>query len=271
MSLSADFRERFGPWALVTGASSGIGDQFARQLGAAGLNLIVVARRTEQLDQLAQTIHERHGVAVESVGLDLRREDFLDHLLAVCADKDVGLIVSNAGIGAKGPFHEEQIDTLTTILAVNCRASMLLAHAFVPKLMNRGRGGFLITSSIEGFVGFPYSAAYAATKAFTLSFGEGLWGELRERGIDVLVLAPGATDTEILPKSGMNPEDMVGLMAPEEVARLALQRLRRGPVCVTGIFNRLFVGFLSLLPRKLAVMLAGKGMRGALEKSRVPG
>jgi short-subunit dehydrogenase len=262
------FLEKYGPWALVTGASSGIGEQFARVLAEAGFDLVLVARRTERIEKLAEELRGSHGVAVEPRTLDLCEPDFLAPLARACEGKDIGLIVSNAGIGAKGLCHEAQREQLTQVLHANCRAPLLLAHAFVPALIERGRGGLLLTASIEGFVGFPYSAAYAATKAFVTSFGEGLWGELREHGVDVLVLAPGATDTELLPKSGFDPRDMAGLMSPERVARLALHRLGRGPLYVPGILNRAFVGFLSLLPRRLAVLVAGRGMRAALEKAR---
>jgi short-subunit dehydrogenase len=268
MPVGGDFLEKYGPWALVTGASSGIGEQFARVLAEMGLDLVLVARRTERIEKLAEELRGSHGVEVEPLTLDLSEPDFLGPLVRACKGKDIGLVVSNAGIGAKGLCHEAQREQLTQMLAANCRAPLLLAHALVPALIERGRGGLLLTGSIEGFVGFPYSAAYAATKAFVTSFGEGLWGELREHGVDVLVLAPGATDTEILPKSGFDPQDMAGLMAPETVARLTLRRLGRGPVYVPGILNRAFVGFLSLLPRRLAVVIAGRGMRAALEKAR---
>ena len=268
MPLGRSFLEKYGPSALVTGASSGIGEQFAHVLAETGFDLVLVARRTERIEKLAQELRGRHGVEVEPLTLDLCEPDFLGPLLRVCEGKEIGLIVSNAGMGAKGLYHEAQRDQLTEVLHANCRAPLLLAHAFVPALIERGHGGLLLTGSIEGFVGFPYSAAYAATKAFVTSFGEAVWDELREHGVDVLVLAPGATDTEILPKSGFDPQDMAGLMSPETVARLALRRLGRGPVYVPGILNRAFVGFLSLLPRRLAVVVAGRGMRAALEKAR---
>jgi short-subunit dehydrogenase len=268
MPLDRRFLEKYGPSALVTGASSGIGEQFARVLAEAGLDLMLVARRTARIEKLAEELRDAHGVAAEPLTLDLCEPDFLSPLLRACEGKDIGLVVSNAGIGAKGPCHEAQREQLTEVLHANCRAPLLLAHAFVPALIERGRGGLVFTGSIEGFVGFPYSAAYAATKAFVTSFGEGVWGELREHGVDVLVLAPGVTDTEILPKSGFDPQDMAGLMSPEMVASLALQRLGRGPVYVPGLLNRAFVGFLSLLPRRRAVVVAGRGMRAALEKAR---
>lgn len=141
---------------------------------------------------------------------------------------------------------------------------MHLARAFAPGLAKRGRGGLLFTGSMEGFFGFPWSAAYSATKAFVLSLGESLWVELRTQGVDVLVLAPGATDTEALTNQGFRAEDLPGLMQPDEVARLALDRIRRGPTYVSGAMNRWSTRFLRLLPRSLAVRLAGATMRRAI-------
>ena len=262
-----EFKRRYGPTALVTGASSGTGEHFARILAEQGLDLVLVARRRERLEALAKELGEEHAVRVVSLGLDLARPDFLADLLPVCEGEDVGLVVSNAGFGAKGRLHETASDLLEQMLDLNCRAPLLLARAFVPRLLERGHGGILITGSIEGYLGFPYSAGYAATKAFVRSLGEAIWEENRKQGLDVLVLAPGATDTEMLSNLGMDPRDLHA-MAPEAVARQALARLGRGPAFIPGFANRAFVRLLRVLPRKVALRLAGEGMRRALERAR---
>jgi hypothetical protein len=268
VTLSNRFAQKYGPWAVVTGASSGIGEQLARQLGDAGLNLILVARRGDRLERIAAEISARSRVEVETLCLDLSRCDFLEPLLAACIGKDVGLVVSNAGAGLKGPHFEAPPEKLTAMLELNCRAPILLARSFAPQLIDRGRGGLLFTGSIEAVRGFAYSAGYSATKAFLQSFGEALWVELAPHGVDVLVLNPGPTDTEILPNQGMNKDAMVGLMQPERVAGMALARLGRGPLFTPGLLNRLFVGSLSLLPRRVALKLTAKGMLDAIEKGR---
>jgi short-subunit dehydrogenase len=259
-----DLARRFGPWALVTGASSGIGEHFARALAARGFHLVLTARRVALLEALAARLREEHGVRVEVVGVDLSRQDFLGSLLDACADKDVGLVVANAGFGLKGEHHTLEPTRLTEMINVNCHAPMLLAHAFAPRLVARGRGGLLFTGSIEAFRGFPYSSAYAATKAFVTILGEGLWGELRRHGVDVLVLSPGSTDTNAPIAQGIDRSALVGLMQPAEVAERALARLGRQPVFIPGLINRLLVGLFTVLPRKLAVRLAGYGIRKAL-------
>jgi short-subunit dehydrogenase len=272
MSLPRDFHQRYGPVALVTGASSGIGEQFAVALAEQGLDLILVARRRERLEALAARLEQAHGAKVEAVAVDLAERGSIDELLGRCKGRDVGLVVSNAGLGTKGLLHETPSDLLEDILDVNCRAPLLLAHAFIPRLIERGRGGLLFTASIEAWTPSPWSVAYAASKAYLRSLGEGLWGELAGTGVDVLVLSPGATDTEMLPRSGMRKEDMpTPVMRPEDVARQALEHLPGGFSFIAGRVNRLLVRLLSTLPRRWAVRAAGKGMRDALEKGRRSG
>jgi short-subunit dehydrogenase len=147
------------------------------------------------------------------------------------------------------------------MLDLNCRAPVLLAHTFIPKLLKRGQGGFLMTGSLEGFLGFPESSSYSATKSFIHSFGEGLWGELKNKNIDILVLAPGSTDTESLSHQNINRDRLTHIMHPRKVAELALKRLGKGPVYIPGILNRILMRFLLLLPRKLAIMAVGKGIK----------
>jgi short-subunit dehydrogenase len=260
------FAERYGPTAIVTGASSGIGEQFAHLLAERGLDLILVARRTDRIEALATELSTKHVVHVDAVPLDLTQPDFLASLLPACEEKDIGLVVSNAGSGPKGPLHENSSEEIERTLDLNCRAPLLLAHRFVPRLLQRGRGGILITGSVEGFQSFPYSAAYSASKAFVRSLGEAIWEEYRGRGLDVLVLAPGSTDTELLENLGMDAKQMRAMSA-RKVAELGLRHLGNGPNYIPGAMNRVFTSVLHLLPRRLALRMAGEGMRSAIEKA----
>jgi short-subunit dehydrogenase len=271
VTLPKDFASSYGPWAVITGASSGIGKQFAHQLAAAGLNVVLVARRGDRVQQIAAELIEHYGVEVEAVVLDLATPDFLEPLLAACVGKDVGLLVSNAGVGLKGPHAEISPEKLNKMLDLNCRAPMQLVRSFAPRLIERARSGIVFTGSIEARLGFPYSAAYSATKAFVQSFGESLWVELGAQGVDVLVVNPGPTDTEALPLQGMDASSMRGLMPPGVVAAHALERLSRGPVTVPGRLNRVMMRSLSLLPRRLAITLAGRGMLDAIAKGQASG
>lgn len=271
MSLQKDFSRKYGPWAVVTGASSGIGEQFARLLAAEGLSVILVARRADRLEALAANLREKHGIEAEPIALDLSGNDFLAPLLKACDNKDIGLVISNAGFGLKGLHHEIPLQKLSAMLDVNCRAPLLITRALTPKLIERGRGGILLTGSMEGFFGVPWSAAYSATKAFVLSLGEALWSELGKSNIDVLVLAPGATDTETHIGQGIAREDLVGLKSPEEVARMGLEQIGKRPVYVSGLLNRQFIRVCSILPRRWAVALIGAGVRRVVVRNRKRG
>ena len=161
----SQFNERYGPVALVTGASSGIGLAMAEELAARGLDLVITARRKDRLEQLAARLTAARGVKVHVVVADLADPAAPDLLLDACKGQDIGLVVSNAGFSVRG-FHETlNPDELTEMLTVECHAPLHLAHRFLPALKTRGRGGFLMVSSIEALMGCPFSAAYAAMKA----------------------------------------------------------------------------------------------------------
>ncbi len=264
MGIDREFSHRYGPWALVTGASSGIGRALATEVAARGCNVLAVARRADRLQELAGSLKERYGVEIEPLPLDLSSPDFLPPLLEACRERDLGLVACNAGLGLKGLHHQSDRKQIEAVIAVNCTAVALTAQALLPRLLERGRGGLLLTGSIEAYVGFPHSATYSASKAFVRALGEAIWGETRGSGVDVLVLAPGATDTEILSAQGIDRNNVSGVMSPEVVARAALDRLARGPHFVPGIQNKLMVGAMGVVPRSVAVRLAGQGMRAAL-------
>lgn len=270
--MRTDLLPLYGPWALVTGASSGIGEQFARLLAKAGFQLILVARREELLAALSAELKKNHGVEVMIVAADLSLPKDVERVIQVVHQQDVGLIVSNAGFGLKGSFEKDSLPTLLGMVQVNALTPLILARELLPRLAQRAanssrRGGFIITGSMEGEAAFPWSSAYAATKAFVHSLGNGLWEEYRERKVDVLVLAPGSTDTNAPISQGISRDQLVGLMSPAEVASQALQQLGRRPMWLTGIHNRLFIWLLRTLPRAIAIRMAGFGMKMAIENS----
>src|SRR5438067_1245456 len=164
--MRGDFVERYGPYALVTGASSGIGEQFARLLAARGLNLVLTARRTTRLDALAEELRAKHSVDVAVLPIDLSEPTAAERLVEQCAGRDIGLVVSNAGAGLKGLHHKQSVAEVVGLISVNCIAPSVLAHGFAPALIRRGHGGLLFVGSIESVGGFPWSAVYSASKAF---------------------------------------------------------------------------------------------------------
>ncbi len=256
--------EKYKPMALVTGASSGIGEQFAVQLAAAGFDLVLVARRAERLAALASRLDAEHGVSSTVIVADLAHPDGVQRVIADTAALDIGLLVSNAGFGLKGPHHENDPGQMSDMLMVNCHAPMLLTHAFIPRLRARGSGGIILTSSVEALLGFPNSASYAASKAFVNSLAEGLWGELSPLGIDVLAVCPGSTDTEAHDLQGIDRSKLEGVMSPAAVVQATLDSLGDGPTFIAGAQNEEMFTAMAAMPRRDALMLLGDAIRQSL-------
>jgi len=257
----SDFLDRYGRVAVVTGASSGIGKAFAELLASKGLDLVLVARRIQHLRDLAARLEKEHRVTVRVQQVDLAESTAAQEILDATVPLDIGLVVSNAGFGLKGEFASGNPKTMTDMLTVNCTTSMLLTHGFIPRLRKRGKGGIVLTSSVEGLIGCPYSTAYSASKAFVKSLGEGLWGELTPEGIDVLTLCPGATDTEAPRLQGIDPATLTNVMSPNEVARLALDNLRNGPTYIPSPHYQATFDYLLAMPRRDALTAMAKSMK----------
>jgi short-subunit dehydrogenase len=250
-------RERYGGWALVTGASSGIGAAFARALAREGVSVVLTARREERLRALAAEL-EAQGVATRVVALDLAALDGPSRLAEAVADLDLAILVNNAGFGASGRFDKLDAARLREMIELNCTAPTLLTRALLPRLLARGRGAIVFTGSQAGRQPLPLFAVYAATKAFDGLLGEALWGELRGSGVDVLVVEPGATETEFQQVAGELPH---GGQAPEEVVAIALERLGRQPSVSTRWVHWLRANAgVRLLPRSLLVLGAKRVM-----------
>lgn len=260
--------ERFGTVALVTGASSGIGRAFARALAAAGMDLILVARRQQALQSLADELRQTHGVTVEVVVLDLSDVGAVEDYAKSLAGRGVSLLINNAGFGFKGQFEEAGTQTNVEMVNTNCIASIILTQYCLPDMKAAGKGGIIFTGSVEGESPFPWSATYAASKAFVHSLGFALHNECRASGVEVLVLAPGPTDTEAPRKQGFRNEELSGLMTPERVVEEALARLGRSCLWTPGWQNRLMTRLLRSLPRVWSAALAGVGLKAALAKNR---
>src|SRR5262245_16574966 len=173
-----NFVERFGPWSLVTGASSGIGGVLARRLAEIGMNLVLVARREERLRHLAEDLQSQHSVSTRVVPVDLSQDDFLPIIEEATADLEVGLLVNNAGIATTGKFLDNDVRAELALLHVNNRASLILTHHFGRSMRRRRRGGMIFISSIVAFAGVPSWSNYAASKAYDLVLAEGLAKEL---------------------------------------------------------------------------------------------
>jgi len=261
-----DALRKYGDWALVTGASAGIGEQFARSLAGRGFNLIITARRAELLEVLAADLSRQHAVEVKVVAGDLANDADVDIVIAAANAVSLGIVISNAGFGAKAEFLKHDKQLMEAMIRTNCMATMKLAYGLLPAMVVRRRGAYVFTGSIEGYLPFPYSGPYAASKAFIHSLGGALWEEMRPHNIDVLVLSPGATDTDAPASQGVPPENLSGMMHPRDVAEQTLQQIGKKVYFTPGLQNRVMMRFLAALPKKLSLRMTALGIQAALKK-----
>ena len=263
-AVADDFAPKYGPWALVTGAAQGLGAAFAETLGSIGLALVLVDRQEEQLAATAERLRRTHGVEVIEVVVDLTDPDSVSGITRATENLDVGLLIANAALGNVGPFLDADIEDLLSTVDVNVRAALVLTHTYGRDMARRGRGGIILLASNAGYQGTPFVANYAATKAYNLVLGEGLWYELREHGVDVLAFAPGATNTPSLRSVRPGLTEGVkarGVMLPDDSVRAALAALGRSPSARPGWAATLetFVAT-RLVGRRRAVTTAGAYM-----------
>jgi short-subunit dehydrogenase len=244
------FLSRYGPWALVAGASDGIGESFARDLARRGVNVVLVARRDAVLESVAARLRADFGIETRVVVADLTSPDLGATIAAATGDLEIGLLVYNAGAvhGATG-FLDQPLANTLALVDLNCRGPMTLVHRLGSAMRARGRGGILLVTSVSALAGASYTATYNATKSFDLIFAESLWHELAPLGIDVTAAIVGATRTPSMLQSTSGFANYPGIMEPDEVAQGALAALGRGPAWVAGKQNRERVNGLFPLPR----------------------
>lgn len=234
-------KAKFGPWAIVTGASSGIGKEFSRQLAANGLNIVLVARRLELLKELGQNLEKEFGVQCRVVQLDLSDENFIRTIKEVTQDLDIGLVVSNAGTGNPGSFIKKNRDDLLVDVRLSVTAHLELCHHFAPILANRGHGGILLVGALGASHGVPYMANSGAAKAYVSALGQALHFELKGQGVHVTVLTPGFVDTPVIPKLIEDPAALpMKPMSAERCVAEGLEALRANrAVYIPGLLNRI--------------------------------
>lgn len=237
--------KRFGPWALITGASAGIGREFAHQVAAHGINLVVTARRGAALDELGRALSARHGIQYRAVPLDLAQDDAPQSLVTATGDLDLGLVISNAGDAVPGAFLATPREELRAIVRLNVLGHLEIAHHFGQRLAARRRGGLILVGALGASRGVPFMANAAATKAYVHSLAEALHIELGKLGVTVTVLMPGPTDTEALAKLGVENPPLKPLSVQQCVSE-ALAALVAGQARVVP--GRLLRLMFSLIP-----------------------
>jgi short-subunit dehydrogenase len=258
------FLKKYGTWAIVTGATDGLGKQFAMQLAAIGFNLVVVARRKNLLDDLSKELNASYKVDCISIDLDLSTNDAVTLLYEKTSHIDIGLIVAAAGFGTSANLIDADIKVEKQLIDLNCRSLMEMSHIFGKKFSTQKKGGMILISSLLGFHGAFGTANYAASKAYVQALGEALYFELRKHNVDVLTVAPGPINTGFAAAAGM---EFSMALKPENVAKQSLAALGKKITLLPGFLSKfLYLSLSMLVFRNLKVMVMGMVMKTMIKK-----
>jgi hypothetical protein len=253
-----------GRWALITGASAGIGKAFAEELAAGKANLVLTARRTQALEALAARLSNAHGVRVATLGADLNDPAAPAEILAFTRYKNlpIDFLINNAGFGKFGEFAKLDVKRQTSMVRVNCEAMVHLTHLFLNPMIERRKGDILILASTASFQAVPYLSVYAASKAFDLMFAEGLAQEVKRYGIRVCALCPGSTESEFHAVAGAPIQAAASRETAKKVVNVGLDALLAGKHSViSGVRNLLGAELQRLVPRRIVTNAAEKMFR----------
>ncbi|MEM9291088.1 MAG: SDR family oxidoreductase [Acidobacteriota bacterium] len=264
---SPRFTARYGPWAVITGASDGIGREIARSAAARGSNVVLVARRQDRLEALAQELQSTHDVEARVIAVDLTETSGVERVLRETGGLDVGLLAAGAGFGTSGPFVDVPLEDERTMLELNCGAVLSLTHHFARRFVDRGRGGIVLLSSIVAFQGVPRAAHYAATKAWVQTLAEGLRRELAPSGVDVVASAPGPVASGFAERANMQ---IGAALKPELVGAATLDALGRSTTVRPGWLSKLLGYSLATLPRFGRTLVMSAVMGGMTKHQQKP-
>jgi len=266
------FKERYGPWAIVTGGSAGIGEAFAWILAERGINLVLVARNAERLEQKASEIQAQNPtIQMRTHQADLSLPGTVEALIQATGDLEIGLVIPNAGMETNGSFLRNSFDNEQRLIQLNISAPAHLAHHYGRLMSQRRHGGILFVSSIAGYSPAPYLANYGASKAYIISLGEALHYELKPKGIDVLVLSPGLTDTPLATNSGIHWTQLgLPYMDSDTTALTGLNALSRKSTVIPGFVNTAVVLIRKyLFTRAFNINVVGHLLERAVSQDRL--
>lgn len=258
-------KNKYGEWAIVTGASSGIGLELTTQLAGAGFNLIINSRHLEKLKVVERDLKSKHQIELKIIDADVSGTAGINKIIEVTQGLNIGLLVASAGYGTSGLFPDISLHSEINMLRVNCEAVLSLTHYFSQKFKQQNRGGIILLSSLVAFQGVPYSANYSATKAYIQSFAEALAVELKPFGIDVLAAAPGPIDSDFGQRANMK---MGKTLKPSELGVPILKALGRRTNVIPGLLSKILIYSLRTVPRWAKVKIMGKVMGGFTQHQR---
>jgi short-subunit dehydrogenase len=259
-------KSRYGNWALITGATSGLGEELALKFAEAGFNLFLTGRKKERLETFAAGMSKKYNVEVLSLPGDLTNEQDVYRLIEKSGHLPISIAVMNAGYGTSGKFIDSDIQSEINMLDLNCKALLILTHHFGNRMAKNGKGAIVLLSSMVAFQGVPNAAHYAATKAYVQSLGEAIAIELKPRGVDVLCAAPGPVESGFAERANMR---MHSALKPEEVVVPIIRSIGRKTTALPGLLTKVLVYNLRMVPRWAKVRIMGNVMAGFTKHQRI--
>lgn len=266
--MKTSFKEQYGDWALITGATSGIGAELTSQIAAKGLNVVLVARKEKELAAYAASLQERYGVKTQTISADLSTTEGVEKVKQVGAA--IGLLVLAAGMEVNGAFEKNPIEKELKAVHINVTTTLMLTHHFSQGMVARKKGGILLVASLSGHMPNPYFANYAGTKAYVLNLGASLYGELQAKGVDVSILSPGLTNTPMVVDNGMDwGKTPMTAMDPSVVAEAGLAGLGKRLLTVPGGKNKMMAWMAKHMPLAMQSSMNEKMVRKAIDPRKI--
>jgi short-subunit dehydrogenase len=265
-----NFKEKYGPWALVTGGTSGIGEAIADELASRGMNIVLVARNAGTLEAKAAALKTKYSIDTQIVSADLSTDEGIDKVKKATKDLPVGLLTIAAGLEVNGAFEKNDIQKELKVVQININVTLQLTHHFAEKMVSIGKGGIILVASLSGHMPNPYFANYAGTKAYVLNFGASLYGELKPKGVDVTVLSPGLTNTPMTKDNGVDwSKTPMQAMSPEKVAQTAVNALGKKLLAIPGTKNKIMATMAKHSPLAMQANMNEKMMKKAMSPDKI--
>lgn len=264
------FKEKYGPWALVTGGTSGIGKAISHELAAKGMNIVLVARQVNELELKAAELKTAYHVDTQIVSADLSTEKGIDNVKRLTKELTIGLLVVAAGLEVNGAFEKNDIQKELNVIQLNINTTLQLTHHFSKKMIQLGKGGIILVASLSGHMPNPYFANYAGTKAYVLNFGASLYGELKPKGVDVTVLSPGLTNTAMIKNNGVDwSKTPMQMFSAKKVAETAVDALGKKLIAIPGNKNKIMAAIAKHSPLTMQAKMNEKMMKKAISPGKL--